>query len=941
LLDGSLDFIKSAGTNFSSLSGLQIDQANLGAAGQVDVEVAVSAAATKASIEVDNIDPVVPGVASTGTISFADGALTGTATIDLPIETTPAVAGTGSLVFTVETVASTQGSGSVSTTAQGSIVVNGETINLAAITAGTGGNLNLTAVTVAFGQAANDATLTGGSLAINLTAAEGVADIDDIITAINNGPDGAAGGGDAPLTATLATGSTGTTTFDETTDGDITGATLNDLVGGGSISLAAVDNNLADGAEGVGAKNITVQYGQAQNNAVYTPGTDTLVVNVTAAENVATLANIVTSINNGADGAGTGSDNDFTATLATGTGTDTIRSGSVPAAVTLAGGVAPTTTTRTISLTTNEDGDQDFDIQILSDAAANIDDTDPSDGITASISGNKDTGYTVTIANDAVVDLDNLATFLQTNIAELDTATINGSAANDLDLRTFAAAAPSGQQVVAGSQAQVTNTQAITVTGATANIGLSFVRGTVVGTGTLADRVAVSGNADDGYVITIDDSEAVTFGDISDALETIAEIGAGGSATVTPATVFDTDAFDPSVGNTTVAGARTSGSDVITITATEESPDFDGTISFNTTNATPGGISASVVDGNITISVDATSSYSTAQIISAINDLDGYSAELTTDEGSGFFDANDITESTAPTFTALTGGVARTGGLAADAVVQLTGTQGSEVFNLKAGTDIQTLVDQINLVSDATGVEASVGEDGTTLLIESTGYGSKAIVDLKVSSEGAGGTFTASVGSGARSEGTDIEATINGIAVTGDGNSLSINTATLDLSATVEAGFTGTAAFSITGGGALFQLGPDVVSNQQARLGISSVNTAALGGVSGKLYQLGSGGTADLAKDPTTAARVVEEAINQVTSLRGRLGAFQRTSLETNKNALNDTLSNLTEAESTIRDADFAEETANLTRSQILVQSGTRVLAIANQNPQNVLALLG
>ena len=131
-----------------------------------------------------------------------------------------------------------------------------------------------------------------------------------------------------------------------------------------------------------------------------------------------------------------------------------------------------------------------------------------------------------------------------------------------------------------------------------------------------------------------------------------------------------------------------------------------------------------------------------------------------------------------------------------------------------------------------------------------------------------------------------------------------------------------------------------MVSNQQARIGISSVNTAKLGGVSGKLYQLASGGSADLASDPTTAAAIVDEAINQVTTLRGRLGAFQRTSLETNKNALNDTLVNLTDAESQIRDADFAAETAALTRAQILVQSGTTVLQIANQNPQNVLALL-
>ena len=94
------------------------------------------------------------------------------------------------------------------------------------------------------------------------------------------------------------------------------------------------------------------------------------------------------------------------------------------------------------------------------------------------------------------------------------------------------------------------------------------------------------------------------------------------------------------------------------------------------------------------------------------------------------------------------------------------------------------------------------------------------------------------------------------------------------------------------------------------------------------------------ATDPNTAAKIVVEAIDQVTTLRGRLGAFQKTTLDTNIAALNDTLVNLTDARSEIRDADFAVETANLTRSQILVQSGTSVLQIANSNPQNVLALL-
>jgi flagellin len=193
-----------------------------------------------------------------------------------------------------------------------------------------------------------------------------------------------------------------------------------------------------------------------------------------------------------------------------------------------------------------------------------------------------------------------------------------------------------------------------------------------------------------------------------------------------------------------------------------------------------------------------------------------------------------------------------------------------------------------------------------------------------------------------RTSGTDVALRINGVQATGQGLKASLNTSTLDLNFSVDeslldgSNFT----FSITGGGAIFQLGPDVVSNQQARLGIQGVSTSTLGGVSGSLYELRSGNDRDLATDVKGAAKIVDEVITSVTGLRGRLGAFQRTTLETNIFTLNDTIASLVEAESSIRDADFAVESARLTRAQILVQSGTSVLAIANQNPQNVLALL-
>jgi flagellin len=257
-------------------------------------------------------------------------------------------------------------------------------------------------------------------------------------------------------------------------------------------------------------------------------------------------------------------------------------------------------------------------------------------------------------------------------------------------------------------------------------------------------------------------------------------------------------------------------------------------------------------------------------------------------------------------------------------------------FSFNAGASLASIISDINGRKDATGVEAI--DDAGTLKLQSTTYGTKSFVEVKVIS---GTTTDFGAGfSAARTTGTDIVATINGTNATGDGNTLSVNTSTLNLSLTVADGSSTTVNFEINGGGALFQLGGDVVSTQQARLGIQSLSTSSLGGVSGRLFELKGGNAKALSNDIAGASKVIDEVINKVTGIRGRLGAFQRTTLESNLVSLTDTVTNLTEAQSSIRDADFAKESANLTRAQILVQSGTSVLGIANQSSQNVLALL-
>ena len=85
LLDGSLDFITTAGTNFANIENLQIDQANLGATGSVAVAVNVTTAATQAEISITGIPTFVAGVtASDGTLDFQTAAVqaTGALTLD-------------------------------------------------------------------------------------------------------------------------------------------------------------------------------------------------------------------------------------------------------------------------------------------------------------------------------------------------------------------------------------------------------------------------------------------------------------------------------------------------------------------------------------------------------------------------------------------------------------------------------------------------------------------------------------------------------------------------------------------------------------------------------------------------------------------------------------------------------------------------------------------
>ena len=135
----------------------------------------------------------------------------------------------------------------------------------------------------------------------------------------------------------------------------------------------------------------------------------------------------------------------------------------------------------------------------------------------------------------------------------------------------------------------------------------------------------------------------------------------------------------------------------------------------------------------------------------------------------------------------------------------------------------------------------------------------------------------------------------------------------------------------IAGGGLTLQIGDTADDYNQMKVFVGDMHTKALG-----IANL------DISKQDGAAAAIetIRNAINQVSGVRGDLGAVQNR-LEHTQNNLSVMAENIQDAESTIRDTDVAEEMMSYVKNNILVQSAQAMLAQANQVPQGVLQLLG
>ncbi len=368
------------------------------------------------------------------------------------------------------------------------------------------------------------------------------------------------------------------------------------------------------------------------------------------------------------------------------------------------------------------------------------------------------------------------------------------------------------------------------------------------------------------------------------------------------------------------------------------------TLESNTAAAT------SLFDGGVNVAV--------ATVQSDANAGTGVAAQTLTVQGKATVKLDIARDSSAAEIAAKVNGQSGTTGVTAEVVtkVKLSGNSGDGTvsFDIASGSgasvnisamvtgegsnaDMTALAQAINARSGNTGISASLGDGKSSLtLTDSTGNNVSLTNFMHTGGVIANASnIKGSVGSMQVSGVTDQ---IN--ATSGTFSTTSTDAVTLSYGGTQG----GTARSTVVGGTVSFK-SSDVfnvssdVSGTVTKAGNSSLFSGTAGtAVSSGLASL-SGVDVSTVEGANRAISSLDGALVQIASIRGQLGAVQNR-FNSTINALTATSENLSAARSRILDTDFAAETANMTRAQILQQAGTAMLAQANSLPQSVLSLL-
>jgi len=286
--------------------------------------------------------------------------------------------------------------------------------------------------------------------------------------------------------------------------------------------------------------------------------------------------------------------------------------------------------------------------------------------------------------------------------------------------------------------------------------------------------------------------------------------------------------------------------------------------------------------GSETIEIDpATSARDVADTVSSKSNDTGVTAFALTEEKVSFDAAGAyVTE------------VSSDNSEATKVAFTISGTEG--------GDALSGAITAFNDVSSKTGVTARISDDGEGIILRNS-TGNNISLSEGASNTNSGHLMVGNVAlrSGAESAEAGKDSELSGAVVTG------------------QVTFDSDKSFSIIG-----EAGETVTNSAEASQ-LNSVNNMDVSSVTGA----------------NLALATVDAALNTVSNQRAKFGAIQSRFGSTIANLATNS-ENLSAARSRIRDTDFAKETAELTRNQILQQAGTAMLAQANVAPQNVLTLL-
>jgi len=272
--------------------------------------------------------------------------------------------------------------------------------------------------------------------------------------------------------------------------------------------------------------------------------------------------------------------------------------------------------------------------------------------------------------------------------------------------------------------------------------------------------------------------------------------------------------------------------------------------------------------------------------------------------------------------------------------------------NIGDATTWQDIVDGITAQQSALGVTATA-TNGGTFDIQSLDYGSDQHVSVelrKVTDSGGDMDITeALAGAGedlfAADAGGDAAGHVHfdgGAAINftaGTGKTLSNATyGSLTLTDAGNSVSSYDSAVYVEKGSLSFQIG--ISAGETADMEVRNCQTSELGKGVDSTYTSLAAIDISTVDGASAALAVIDQAISEVSTLRGDLGAFQSNQLEAQSRSLAVARENLAASESAIRDTDFGKEMSEFTTSQIMVQSAMSFLSQANGLPNNVLSLI-